>query len=250
MSRRIIWFGIVAILMAACEAPQNTGGQPQPAVSPAPTVNAEQVGTSPYTDCSFDAAATDEVFDTVILNGRVMDPECNFDGQRNVGIKDGRIALITAGDISGAKTIDATGHAVVPGFINTHTHSFAPFDQRMVAHDGATTLLDTEVGAADAKLFYAKYENNSFLNYGVGISHEMVRRVVMDGTPVEISSDPTEVLVSRGDAQQDGYAQWALDVPTPEQHDQILTMYEQGMRDGAIAVNSTVGYMGYGVADV
>ncbi|NJM54728.1 MAG: D-glutamate deacylase, partial [Verrucomicrobiae bacterium] len=32
-------------------------------------------------------------FDVVILNGRVMDPETNFDGVRNVGIKDGIIAL-------------------------------------------------------------------------------------------------------------------------------------------------------------
>jgi len=228
------------ITLIAC-SPSNDGQAPEP------SADALKVGTSPYTDCSFDSEETSETFDTVILNGRVMDPECDFDGVRNVGIKDGRIALITEDDISCTRIVDATGHAVVPGFINTHTHSFAPFDQKMVAHDGATTLLDTEVGAADAKLFYARYKDNSFLNYGVGISHELVRRVVMDGTPVEISSDPTEALVSRGHAQQDGYAQWALDVPTQEQHEQILTMYEQGMRDGAISVNSTVGYMGYGV---
>ena len=36
-------------------------------------------------------------FDVVILNGRVMDPETNFDGIRNVGVKDGKIAIITEG---------------------------------------------------------------------------------------------------------------------------------------------------------
>jgi len=240
MSKHVLFYAASAFMLTACEVSVDHEAD-------APAAAAEKASTSPYTNCDFDSAASTESFDTVILNGRVMDPECNFDGIRNVGIRDGRIAMITGGDISGGKTIDATGQAVVPGFINTHTHSFAPFDQKMVAHDGATTLLDTEVGAADANHFYAKYDGNSFLNYGVGISHEMVRRVVMDGTPVEISSDPTEVLVSRGHAQQDGHAQWALDVPTPEQHDQILTMYEQGMRDGAISVNSTVGYMGYGV---
>jgi urease alpha subunit len=38
---------------------------------------------------------TNDTYDLVILNGRVMDPETNFDGIRNVGVKDGRIALIT-----------------------------------------------------------------------------------------------------------------------------------------------------------
>jgi len=206
-----------------------------------------KVGTSPLTNCSFDAATPSETFDIAIINGRVMDPECNFDGKRNVGVKGNRIAVITQAEIKGNKTIDAAGHAVVPGFINTHNHSFGPFDQKMMAHDGITTLMDTEGGVANAKLFYDKYKNNSFVNYGVGISHEEVRRVVLDGLKEEQASDPTNILISRGIAQQDGHASWALDVPTPDQHKQILKMYIQGMRDGAITVNSTVGYMGYGV---
>jgi len=32
-------------------------------------------------------------YDLVILNGRVMDPESNFDGIRNVGVKDGTIVV-------------------------------------------------------------------------------------------------------------------------------------------------------------
>ena len=41
------------------------------------------------------AADPNQEFDVVILNGRVMDPETNFDGIRNVGVKDGKIAIIT-----------------------------------------------------------------------------------------------------------------------------------------------------------
>ena len=33
-------------------------------------------------------------YDIVILNGRVLDPETNFDAVRNVGIKDGIISTI------------------------------------------------------------------------------------------------------------------------------------------------------------
>jgi len=188
-----------------------------------------------------------EGYDIVILNGRVMDPETNFDGIRNVGIMGDRIAIITEKKIKGFKTIDAKGLAVVPGFINTHSHSFSLFDQKIMAHDGATTILDTEGGAANIKTFYKKYDGNSFLNYGLGVSHEQVRRVVMDGTDENLSSDPTFAYESRAAAQEDGHAQWALDVPTKEQLNQILTYFEQGMRDGGITVNSTVGYMAYGV---
>ena len=44
------------------------------------------------------ALPADTEFDLVILNGRVMDPETNFDGIRNVGVKDGKIAIITEAD--------------------------------------------------------------------------------------------------------------------------------------------------------
>jgi len=234
---------LLILTLSACDDGQKEKTQAQ-APSPA---EVKTVGTSPYTDCSFDAAASSETFDIAIINGRVMDPECNFDGVRNVGIKGNRITLITAGDIKGNKTIDATGLVVAPGFINTHTHSFAPFDQKIVAHDGATTILDTEYGGIDVGSFYAKYEGNSFMNYGIGVAHEAARRHVMDGTPLDISSDPSYAYDARAHAQQDGHASWALDIPTREQHADILRVIDQGMRDGGLAVSSTVGYMGYGV---
>ncbi|MDJ0958085.1 MAG: hypothetical protein QNI91_14555 [Arenicellales bacterium] len=198
------------------------------------------------------SSALAQDYDVVILNGRVMDPETNFDAVRNVGVKNGRIAVITEEPISGAESIDATDHVVAPGFFNTHCHSFAPFEQQVMARDGTTTLLDIEVGVSNAVAFYDRYDGNSLLNYGVGISHEEVRRVVMDGLTAEETSDPTFVLQSRAKAeklaQEKGEAsKWAVQVPTPEQHKEILRIFEQGMRDGAVSVNSTIGYMGYGV---
>lgn len=188
-----------------------------------------------------------EGYDIVILNGRVMDPETNFDDVRNVGIKGDRIEIITEQQITGSKTIDAKGLVVAPGFINTHNHDFSLFGQKLMAHDGITTIMDLEAGVASAPLFYDKYQGNSFINFGTGISHEEVRRVVLDGVPVEKASDPTGILISRGLAQEDGHASWALDIATPEQHKEIMRMYLKGMREGALTVNSTVGYMGYGV---
>lgn len=65
---------------------------------------------------------TEQDFDVVILNGRVMDPETQFDAVRNVGIKAGKIAIITEQLIKGAETIDARNHIVAPGFIDGHQH--------------------------------------------------------------------------------------------------------------------------------
>ncbi len=247
MDVRIPLVGITLALVAACEAPQDTIGQSHVGDEPAPAIlKAERVGTSPYTNCNFESAAAGENFDTVILNGRVMDPECGFDGTRNVGIKDGRIALITEGEISGGRTIDASGHVVAPGFINNHNHTFAPFAQKLMAHDGTTTLIDTESGSSNVALFYEKYAGNSLLNFGAAVGHEPARAIVLDGLSDEDNFDSTDLLIARSKAAEDGYNQWALDVPTAEQHEQILTIIEQGMRDGAVSISSTVGYMGYG----
>ena len=58
-------------------------------------------------------------FDVVINNGRVMDPETMYDAVANVGIKDGRIAVITREEITGRETVDA------PGF-HRHPQPLAP----------------------------------------------------------------------------------------------------------------------------
>ncbi len=192
------------------------------------------------------SAAFAQDCDVAILNGRVMDPETNFDAVRNVCVTGDRITAITEDAISGKREIDVSDHVVAPGFINTHSHSFGGFDQKMMAHDGTTTVLDTESGVADADLFYDKYEGNSFLNYGSGMGHEEIRRVIMDMVPVELASDPTYILKSRGAAEEeDGHASWALDVPSKNQLAQVMAMYDKGLRAGAITVNTTVGYMGY-----
>ena len=81
-------------------------------------------------------------FDIVILNGRVMDPETNFDAVRNVGIKDGKIALITEETIKGKETIDAEWHVVAPGFIDTHYHTTDLFGAKLGLADGITTAMD------------------------------------------------------------------------------------------------------------
>ena len=64
-------------------------------------------------------------YDVVINNGRVIDPETSFDRITNIGIKDGKIITISTSALVGNKTIDASGHIVSAGFIDTHNHGAA-----------------------------------------------------------------------------------------------------------------------------
>ncbi|MGB5692471.1 MAG: amidohydrolase family protein [Flavobacteriaceae bacterium] len=101
-----------------------------------------------------EAADASTNFDVVILNGRVMDPETNFDGVQNVGILDGKIALITEKEIKGKKTIDAKGQVVSPGFIDLHAHGQNLGDYRMQAMQGVTTMLELESGILPINSWY------------------------------------------------------------------------------------------------
>ena len=100
-------------------------------------------------------------YDVVINNGRVMDPETNFDGVRNVGIKDGKIVVITEDAIKGKETIDAKGHVVAPGFIEGHQHATDPFSRKVNLRDGLTTQMDFEAGAGDIAKWYAEAEGKT-----------------------------------------------------------------------------------------
>src|SRR5262245_35584853 len=95
------------------------------------------------------AVAADDPYDVVILNGRVMDPESGLDAVRNVGLRGGKVAAISAEAMAGRRTIDAKGLVVAPGFIDLHEHGQKPENYQFQAHDGVTTSLELEAGAAD-----------------------------------------------------------------------------------------------------
>ena len=92
------------------------------------------------------------MFDILLKGGRVLDGAGSPDFPADVAIEGGTIAAL--GQLGGAEareTIDVSGHAVCPGFIDPHCHSDAlPFsDDPLPAKilQGVTTEVNGNCGS-------------------------------------------------------------------------------------------------------
>ena len=168
----------------------------------------------------------DETYDVAILNGRVMDPESGLDALRNIGIRGGKIAVISESPLSAKSTIDAKALVVSPGFIDLHEHGQEERNYEFQARDGVTTSLELEAGTDDVDRWYALREGKSLINFGVSIGHIPVRMKVM--------GDPQGGMLPTGDA--------AHRAASPEEFEKITTAMDKGFRRGALAEGMGVNY--------
>ena len=167
------------------------------------------------------------VYDRVILGGHVMDPASTLDAVRNIGLVDGRIAVITTQAIRGRDTVDARGLVVAPGFIDLHAHGQTPETYRFQSLDGVTTSLELELGTSHVAAWYRERSagGGERINYGVSIGHIKVRMAVMhdSGTVMPVS---------------DG----AYRAATPAQIDEIAKRIEIGLSEGAVDIGAGFPY--------
>ena len=165
------------------------------------------------------------VYDRVILAGRVMDPASTLDAVRNIGLSDGRIAVITMHPIRGRDTIDARGLVVAPGFIDLHAHGQTPETYRFQSLDGVTTSLELELGTSNVDAWYRERSAGERINHGVSIGHIKVRMAVMhdSGTVMPVS---------------DG----AYRAASPAQIGEIVQRIEEGLEQGAVSIGAGFPY--------
>jgi len=184
--------------------------------------------------------ASAQEYDLVITGGRVMDPETNFDSVSNVGIKNGKIAVITEKKIKGEKTIDATGHVVAPGFIDLHAHGQNLGDYRMQAMQGVTTMLELESGVLPIAGWYEQQAQLPLpIHYGAAAGWTFARIATFTGTDPEPTSQYFQDAQGRND--------WKMELATPEQQERILGLVQQGLDEGGLGIGINAGYApGYG----
>jgi N-acyl-D-glutamate deacylase len=186
-----------------------------------------------------------ETYDLVINNGRVIDPETLFDDIANVGIKGGRIAEISKEKLEGKEAVEATGHIVAPGFIDTHFHFQMPIGYSLGLRDGLTSSMDLEMGCAGSYVarWYEARAGKTQANYGIGVSHEFARAMFLDGSDGDYLLDgPIGAFETR---KKTG---WSVTRPNLEQGNKILEEIDKGLQAGAPGIGCTVGYMREGVS--
>jgi dihydroorotase len=170
-------------------------------------------------------STSNAVYDRVILGGHVMDPASKLDAVRNIGLLDGRIAIITIEAVRGRDTIDARGLIVGPGFIDIHAHGQTPETYRFYSLDGVTTALELELGTADVDAWYRERNAGERINYGVSIGHIKVRMAVMHDSGTWMPVDNA-----------------AYRAASPAQIGEIAKRIETGLSEGAVDIGAGFPY--------
>ena len=190
--------------------------------------------------------AADSPFDLVITNGQIIDGTGSPWYSGDVGIRNGRIAAI--GNLSAAaraRTVDAEGKVVAPGFIDMLGQSETTIlvDPRLPSkiYQGITTEITGEGGSA------APLNDTMLANDRPGYAHYKVEpdwrtfrqyfaRLEKQGMGINLASYVGATQVRRmvlGDADVQ---------PTPEQLEKMKALVREAMRDGAVGVSTALEY--------
>lgn len=162
-------------------------------------------------------------YDIILKHGKIIDGTGNPWFYGDVGIIKNMIAGI--GDLSkskAAKTIDATGLIIAPGFIDVHTHIEGDEKKTPTAdnfvYDGVTTVITGNCGTSnvDLKKYFKQLDSIKLsVNVGSLIGHNDIRQAVLGEGSV---------------------------TPDAAQLRKMERLIEQAMRDGAIGFSTGLIY--------
>jgi N-acyl-D-amino-acid deacylase len=180
------------------------------------------------------AAAQD--FDILVRNGRIVDGTGNPAYTGDIGIRGGRIAAM--GRLAGrtaARTIDAGGLAVAPGFIDVHNHSDFTIvedgNAESMVRQGVTTMILGEGGSAapiGGKQSRAP-ENPDWSDFA-GYFARLMRQGISTNIGTFVGSSQVWTYV-RGEK---------AGPPTAAEVEEMRQVVRQAMRQGALGVASSL----------
>ena len=162
--------------------------------------------------------------DILITNGRIIDGTGNSWFYGDVAITNGKIFYIgKSKQITAAKTIDAKGMVVTPGFIDVHTHiegdeKLTPTADNFIL-DGVTTVVTGNCGSShvDLKKYFLFLDSLRLsINIASLVGHNDIRKAVM-GT--------------------------ANRAPTQNELLQMQQLVAQAMKDGAVGLSTGLIYI-------
>ncbi len=110
-------------LLSSTVAAGATLASQTPIAGAAPAMVAQATG--PPAPRGFNPADPAVKFDLVVANADVLDPSQQLRGRRDIGIKNGQIAMLSAASIPAERTFqryDASGRLTTAGLIDLHTH--------------------------------------------------------------------------------------------------------------------------------
>lgn len=174
-----VGFGAANLVMG-----RQLGAAPAPALE-VPGLDADTIamfGAAP-------APAAGHVFDSVIVGGRLIDPETGFDAIGDIGIDAGVITALGGTGYVGANMVNAAGRVVAPGFIDLLSAEPNGFGEWNKLADGVTTNLAMHGVNNYAAAFFRTWSGQTPLHFG-GAWHQQFIRAV----DPEIASAPEDSL--------------------------------------------------------
>src|SRR5687767_6915124 len=184
--------------------------------------------------CSLTLAATPaesqapQEFEIIIKGGRILDGSGNPWFISDIGVKAGRVAAI--GNLSNApaaRTVDATGKFVTPGFIDLHSHSDRGletpelrYNLNMVAQGITLSVLNQDGRSPRWPL---KWQRDEYEKRGIGNN---VALMIGHGTiRVQVMQKRSNQTASEADIQA------------------MQKLVEEGMKDGGFGLSTGLEYV-------
>ncbi len=180
-------------------------------------------------------------FDLVIRNGTVATASDLM--QCDVGIKDGKVAMLGRDLPRGREEIDASGKLVLPGGVDAHCHLDQPMEEGLrMADDFRSGTLSAACGGTTTVIPFAAQAKGGSLRAAVEDYHRRAEgRAVIDYAFHMIVSDPSEKVLKEELPQlvREGYTSFKIYMTYDDlklNDRQILDLLALARREGALVM--------------